>query len=116
MEDKLDQLFGQYPPHLTHFKWREGDGEQPEGVFDMTELSQAIQSLINSAVREAENNIRLQPLDPDKHYVAMFKHYPPHLKWEDKPSNVSSILLDENNYTIVELETAMAELKGTIEQ
>lgn len=53
MEDKLDQLFEKYPPHLTHFKWREGDGEQPEGVFDITELSQAIQSLINSAVREA---------------------------------------------------------------
>lgn len=75
-------------------------------------MANLVFGLINSAIREAENNIKLQPLDPDKHYVVMFKNYPPKLKWEDRPSNVSSVMLSEDSFTIVELEAVMAELKG----
>lgn len=46
----------------------------------------------------------LQELDPDKYYVMMFKGYPDHIKWDNKPANVSDILLNADRYTLQDIE------------
>lgn len=48
----------------------------------------------------------LEELDPNKNYVLMFKGSPSLIKWEDKPANVSSVILSADRYTIEDIKLA----------
>ena len=54
------------------------------------------------------NQVWLQELDPTKYYVMMFKGYPPRMKWEDKPANVSNIMLSADKLTLEDLDEIKA--------
>lgn len=58
----------------------------------------------------SEAELKLVELDPNKKYVVMFYGQPDKFKWEDKPANVSDLMLNADSYTIEDLEAAQATL------
>ncbi len=56
----------------------------------------------------SEAELKLVELDPNKQYVVMFKGYPADFIWEDKPTNVSDIMINADCYTIEDIEKARA--------